>query len=237
MRTFRWTATAALVAVASLGFVPSSMAQYQRPQHTPGAFFESTKQACETAIDNRLSRISTLQQLVNGSQHVTADHRSTLLSQLSSAQSGLSALKTKIEGDTDATTLHADCRSIVDDYRIYVLVSPKVREVLVSDLETDVAARLTTIAARIQTAIDNAKAKGKDTTTAQDDLDQMKTAIASARSAIDGVASNVIDLTPSDWPGAHDTLVNGRQSLRTGRNDLHTARNDGWDAVQSLRQS
>src|SRR5207302_2527299 len=101
----------------------------------------------------------------------------TLDSQLPSASSGLTALKSKIDGDTDAATLRSDCRSIVDDYRIYVLVSPKTREVLVADWESDIASRLDTIATKIQNMIDKAKAKGIDVTTAQSDLNAMKAAV------------------------------------------------------------
>jgi hypothetical protein len=236
MKASRIIATGALLAGLVIGTMSTSQAQI-RPSRTPGAGFDAAKQACETAIDNRVSRITALQNFVTSSQHVTSDHRSTLTSQLSAASSGLSALKTKIDGDTDPSTLRTDCRSIVEDYRIYVLVSPKVREVLVADAETDIASRLSSIATRIQTAIDNAKAKGKDETAAQSDLDQMKTAITNGQSAIGGVASSVIDLQPSDWPGAHTTLVNGRQSLRTGRDDLRSARDDGRNAVSALRQS
>jgi len=236
MRSLKRIATGVLVAGLSLGSIGTASAQV-RPTRTPGPLFDAAKQACDTAVNNRLSRITTLQGLTRNSQHVTADHSSTLLSQLASASNALSQLKAKIDADTDPSTLRTDCRSIVQDFRIYMLVSPKVREVLVADLETAIASRLSTIAGRIQTAIDNAKAKGKNVATAQSDLDQMKTAITNAQSAIGGVASSVINLQPSDWPGAHDTLVNGRQSLRTGRDDMRSARNDGWNAAQALRQS
>jgi hypothetical protein len=236
MRSIKHIATGVLIAGLSLGSLSTASAQ-TRPTRTPGAAFNSAKQLCDTAVNNRLERITTLQGLINNSQHVTSDHRSTLLSQLASASNGLSQLKAKIDADTDPATLRTDCRDIFQDFRIYVLVSPKVREVLVSDWETDIASRLDTVAAKIQTAIDTAKAKGKNVTTAQSDLDQMKSAIANAKAAIGGVASSVINLQPSDWPGAHDTLVTGRQSLRTGRDDLRSARNDGWNAAQTLRQS
>jgi len=236
MRSLKHIATGVLIAGLSFGSIGTANAQV-RPTRTPGAAFDAAKQACDTAINNRLSRITTLQRLINDSQHVTSDHRSTLLSQLASASNGLSQLKAKIGSDADPSTLRTDCRNIVQDFRIYVLVSPKVREVLVSDWETDIASRLSTIAGKIQTAIDSAKAKGKDVTTAQSDLAQMKTAIANANAAIGGVATSVINLQPSDWPGAHDTLVTGRQSLRTGRDDLRTARDDGRNAAQALRQS
>ena len=233
MKRFVVVATAVALLVGG-----SSIAQAQvRPSRTPGPAFESAKQACEKAIDNRMERLQTLRTLVSGSQHVTADHRTTLDTQMANAEQGLAALKSKIDGDTDPATLRTDCRSIVDDYRIYVLVSPKVREILVADWESDIATRLDGIATRIQAAIDKAKAKGKDETTAQTDLDQMKSKIADARAAIGGVASSVVNLQPSDWPGAHDTLATGRTSLRSGRDDLRGARDAGWAAAQALRQS
>ena len=42
-------------------------------------------------------------------------------------RAGLTALRAEIEGDTDATELRADCRRIVDDHRVYVLLAPQVR--------------------------------------------------------------------------------------------------------------
>jgi len=223
-----------IVAAMSLGVTSSSQAQVN-PRRTPGALMDAAKQACETAIDNRMSRLHTLRVFNTDSTHETSAHKTRLDDQLAAAEQGLSDLRAKIDGDTDPTTLRSDCRAIADDYRVYDLVSPKVREVLVADWETDIATRLDAIATKIQNAINAAKSKGKDTTTAQSDLDQMKTQIANAKAAISGVASSVIDLKVSDWPGAHATMMTGRQSLRTGRDDLRGARNDGWNVVRALK--
>ncbi len=225
------------IVLAGLAFALPAMAQ-ERPVRTADPQrMESLRRRCEEGIDRRLERITRLEGAVNDSEHVTDEHRATLLSQLADARTGLSALRTKIEADTDPSALKDDCRSIVEDYRIYVLVSPKLREVLTADTEVAIADRLDAVAAKIQTAIDEAAAKGKDTTEAQSFLDEMKTHTADARTAASGVPATVINLTPADWPGAKDTLEQGRETLKTARKDLYEAREDGHKAVKALRQS
>jgi hypothetical protein len=224
-----------MIAVATFAFANAAVAQ-ERPARTPDPEkIEALRTRCLEGIDRRLERITRLKDAVNGSEHVTAEHRSTLSAQLTDARSGLTELRTKIEGDTDPAALKHDCRSIVEDYRIYVLVSPKVREVLVADAEVAVSGHLDEVAAKIQAAIDEASAKGKDTTQAQSYLDEMKAGTESARTAASGVPASIINLTPADWPGAHDTLEQGRETLRTARKDLYEAREAGRNAVKALR--
>ncbi len=186
------------------------------------------------AIERRLNEITRLTALVNGATHLTSPDRSALLSKLSSDSSGLQALDTKIQGDTDGTTLHNDLVSIVTGYRIYVLVAPQVHIVVASDRIDALVSLGNSIAARIQAKIDAAKAAGKDVTKAQKALNDMKKQLVDAASAISGVAAEVIALTPSGYPGNRSTLLSARSSILTARAHLVTARADAHEAVNDL---
>jgi hypothetical protein len=186
------------------------------------------------AIQRRLHEIDRLTALVNGATHLTSSNRSTLLSKLSSDSSGLQSLDTKIQGDTDGTTLHNDLRSIVTAYRIYVLVAPQVHLVVASDRVAAFVTLGNSIANKIQAKIDAAKAAGKDVKKAQDALDEMKKQLADAASAVAGVAAKVIALTPSGYPANRSTLLDARSSILTARAHLVTARTDAHTAVNAL---
>jgi hypothetical protein len=186
------------------------------------------------AIQRRLNEIDRLTALVNGATHLKSSDRSALLSKLSSDASGLQSLDTKIQGDTDGTTLRSDLQSIVTAYRIYVLVAPQVHIVVASDRVDAFVSLGNSIAGKIQAKIDAAKAAGKDVKKAQEALNDMKKQLADAASAIAGVAANVIVLTPSGYPGNRSTLLNARSSILTARVHLVTARTDAHTAVNAL---
>jgi len=186
------------------------------------------------AIQRRLNEIDRLTSLVNGAKHLTSTNRSALLSKLSSDRSGLQSLDTKIQGDTDAATLKTDLTSIVTAYRIYVLLAPQVHLVVASDRVAAFVALGDTIAGKIQAQIDQAKANGKDVHAAQAALNHMKKQLDDASAAIAGLASKVIALTPSGYPGNRPVLLSARSSILTARAHLVTARADAHAAVSAL---
>ena len=192
------------------------------------------KERGHLAIQRRLNELDRLTALVNGATHLTSSDRSTLLSKLSSDRSGLQSLDTKIQGDTDGRTLRNDLASIVTGYRIYVLVAPQVHIVVASDRIAAFVSLGNTIAAKIQAKIDAEKGNGKDVKAAQAALDDMKKQLADASAAVAGVASSVIALTPSGYPGNRTTLLDARSSILTARAHLVEARADAHAAVNAL---
>src|SRR2546428_166016 len=85
------------------------------------------RDAGDVEIDRRLGTLTTLDGLVRDARHLTDADRQELLGEISADRSGLTALKAKIDADTDLTTLRNDLRTIVTGYRVYVLLEPKVR--------------------------------------------------------------------------------------------------------------
>ena len=75
----------------------------------------------DKAIAARQTALSTLngrvtEQFKDG--HITSSDNATLTGDISTNESGLSALKTKLDADTSATAARADFRSIYTTYRI-----------------------------------------------------------------------------------------------------------------------
>ncbi|MEX0875344.1 MAG: hypothetical protein WD646_02445 [Actinomycetota bacterium] len=228
------SAAVALTAGLLMTMAPGVLGQEEAPGERS---IESVKQRCIRAIDARLHRIDRLQNAVSSSRHVTPRHEAILEGQLADAQAGLTRLKAQIRAEDDREEIRRLCRSIVTEYRIYVLVTPRTMLTLAADAAVAAANKLDDVADRIQYAIDEAAAEGKDVTEAQAQLDSMRSHIEAAKASAGSVPDAVLPLTPSDWPGAQEVLRQAKQDLDEAREDLRAAKQDGYDAVEALKEA
>ncbi len=207
-----------------------------RPDRS-GAAFSTAQAACEQAIDDRLAALDKLAGAVDARPAVTDDHQAALDGQIADAKSGLSALREKIAGDTDAATLKADCKQIVEGYRVYLVVVPRTHEVVASDAIVAGADKLTARVADLQSAIDTAEANGHDVTHDRELLTDLQAKVASAHDAAAGVPDAVIGLSAADWNAgtAKPVLEAGHTTLKTARTDLASALQSARQIVQDLK--
>ncbi len=178
---------------------------------------------CE--IDRRLETLAKLQAVVDASAALSDAHETALDGILSATSSGLRPLRTKIDGDTTVEALREDIRRIAEDFRVYVLVARQVGLVRAADTVVAAAARFDTTARRLDAAIARAEANGKDVGDARAHLATMIASAAEAESAVDGVASAVLALTPASWNAgaAAPVLRHARESVRDARDALREA--------------
>lgn len=190
---------------------------------------------CEAAIARRLGALNAMKAHVEHSHWVTDDHQAELLKQIEAAMKGLEALKVEIASDTDFETLRADCRSIVEDYRVYLLMEPKVRLVLAAGRTVAIADKMGTFADKLQDRIDAAKAKGEDVKAAQAALDDMEANLEAATETAEGVVDSVMALEPQDYPDNRDELIDAWKSLMEAHKDLRAAHADARKSIAELK--
>ena len=184
---------------------------------------------CE--INRRLVTITTLQDHVSNPNGLTDGDRSALQGLLAADTTGLTALKAKIDGETDVTTLRADIGTIVTDYRIYLLMVPMTAEVISADSEAAAVGRLTTVAGKLQDRIDAASG---DVSQAQADLDNMTASLGQvSTSTLSDMTQALLALTPAGYNAGtagpvlkadHTTLQGIRTSLNAARADAVACR-------------
>jgi hypothetical protein len=190
---------------------------------------------CE--IDRRLDTITKLQARVAGAAALTAADRAALHSQLAADTSGLAALRTQIDHETNVGALRADLEKIVTDFRVYLLMAPKAADVIAADNGLAAVIRLGTLSTKLQARIDAAHAAGKEVTRAQSDLDAMNAKVAQVSPLVQGVPAAVLPLTPAQFNGgtAAPILASSRTSLQAGRGLLAGARADARACVAALK--
>src|SRR2546429_4910006 len=86
---------------------------------------DAAKKVVTARIDGRLAALRAFDVAIGAAKRLSSGHRSTLTGLVASDRSGLAALRTKVAGETTAAAVKADDQSMVNDYRIYLLVEPK----------------------------------------------------------------------------------------------------------------
>jgi hypothetical protein len=182
------------------------------------------KAAITHRIDLRLAALHQFDFTLNHAAHLTDAHRGTLHTLISRDLSGLTALKTKVAGETTADALRADAASMINDYRVFILVGPKVRLTIVGDDETAAIARLTTAHDKLAALVAKAKAGGVDTSAAEQNLADMQAAITKAQGDLAGQIDKLLAIQPGpDAQAINDQVSAVRTALRATRADLRTA--------------
>jgi hypothetical protein len=226
-----------LAAMADTSAAGTNAAAARTAAPEPGARRDvgTVKVRAHEAIARRLDTLARLAPRARDNRYLSDAHRAALVDLIASQTGGLTALDAKIQADTDLETLKADVKSIVTDYRVYLLTVSKAHLVIGADTELAAAAKLDEVAARLQTKIDAATAAGKDVTAAQGHLDTMKAKVGDIRAAASSVPDAVLALVPQDYPGNKPALEAGQASLKTGRAATQAAREVARQVVADLK--
>jgi hypothetical protein len=235
----RWSAAGFLAAGATLVLATAAPAG-AAPVHTTD--LTTIQIRCERAIDQRLTMLADLTERVGGAQHLSASDRNELTTEIDHDTSGLGALRTTIAGDSTVASLRQDCRAIVDDYRVYVLLAPKTHLVVGADAADAALDAFSSADASLSTAIEHARTNGTDPAKiadAQAKQQDMNTQTARARGLVDPIVPSVIGLTPADFNAgtAGPKLDTARQSLRDARTALAAAKADLDAAIDDLTRT
>jgi len=191
---------------------------------------------CE--IDRRLVTIQVLQDHVSNPNGLTDSDRSALQALLTADTTGLTALKAKIDGETDVTTLRADIGTIVTGYRIYLLMVPMTAEVISADNEAAAVGRLDTVVTKLQARITADQNAGKDVTQAQANLTNMQTSLGQvSTSTLSAMTQALLLLTPAQYNAgtAKPVLTSDHTTLQGFRSSLNAARADAVACRAALK--
>ncbi|GMQ98465.1 MAG: hypothetical protein BMS9Abin17_0977 [Acidimicrobiia bacterium] len=217
---------AVALAVGLLMSLPATAnAASDETEATSRPTIEQVKERAQAAIDRRLDTLDTLTQRVTDSAHMTDAHKGVLLGEYATAEFGLAALGDEIAAATTGEELRELVPLIAKDFRIYLVVAPKSREVNASDRVGDVVERLDEAADTVAEAIRRGEEAGLDMSAAQRWLISARDDIAEARSTGVPVAGDVIGLQASDWEEpASSALQQGKRRLENAHIDIHKAK-------------
>jgi len=218
----------AVTALVAVGLATAAAPAYADPSPGPGAAgLDAAKRTVTARIDGRLAALRAYNTVLGAVQRLDAGHKATLSGLVQADQSGLTALRGKVAGETTLAAVKADDQSMVNDYRIYLLVGPKVRLTVAADLETAASHELRQAADKLASAIAAAKQAGKDIGNADADLADLRSQVDAADAALGGKGDALLAIQPGpDADAIKNQISPVRDAVKSARADLHKAATD-----------
>jgi hypothetical protein len=249
MKTFiQRTALASITLTTALGLAATTAVYAETPKtgstSTTASNAAATKDAQRLAniqthgdaeISRRLTLLGTLNAKINATTKLTSSDKASLSAEVASEINGLTALKAKLDVETTVSAAVADAQSIVSDYRVFALIVPKISLIQAADDQQVVESKLIAFAAKLQTRLDSAKAKGKDTSSAQAQLDDLRAKVTASQAISLSVEAKVIVLQPTDYNSDHAILSGYRDQLKTAHSDNEAAFIDAKGVITALK--
>lgn len=214
----------------------SSTTRQTAEQNNQASRQANIKTKGDQEIARRITSLNQAAEKINSMPHLSATDKSYLSSQVSDEITSLNSLKSKLDADTTLTDAITDAKSIVSGYRVYALILPKVWLVRTADDQLAVEAKLSDMATKLQTRLDQASAAGKNVTPLSNTLADMKSQISAANSISSSIEQKVLNLQPTDYDSDHSVLSGDKSQLQTARQDNQKAVTDAKSIVSSLKQ-
>lgn len=214
---------------ASLATTPSPSISAQT------AVMTKLKSEGDREINRRIAALNVVKGRLSAIKKLSQSTVATLTNEVDQEVSSLTNLKTKLDADSDLSTVRTDVQSIVQSYRVYALYIPQIHVFASADMIEQIDDQFTTLAASLKTDLASARASGIDTTADQAALTDLQAKVADAARQSQTAIADVTPLQPSGFPGNKPTIETANKALRTARQDLAAARHDAATIISSLK--
>ncbi len=174
-------------------------------------------------IKERVNSLNQNAVAVANAKGLTADQKTAYAMFFTGKIGELNALGVQIASSTDASSTKALVSSIFTDFRIYAVVLPQVRlQKRIYELQNHTV-KLSETFAKIQVKIDEEKAKGKDVSVWQKNLDDAKMIVATDTAKLSSLMTQINALKPSDYPTTSKSVIEATNSgIKSVAKDLNT---------------
>ncbi len=222
---------AASIAALTLGFALSASAAQTTLSLKASTLLPGIITRSDTAITARINALNALSARVSSMNNVSDSQKSAIATQVQTQISNLTALKAKIDADTDVTVARADEKTITGNYRIYALIIPQGYIVASSDRISTLVSLMTALQVKLQTRVTAAQTSGKNVATLQAALADITVKTNDATTHAQAALSKVSLLAPDEGNASvaasnKAALIAARADIKVAMTDLQAARKD-----------
>jgi hypothetical protein len=174
--------------------------------------FAQKQMQLETQLKDRTGQLARLSADVTGATSLTTAHAALLSSRLTSESASIAALVAKVPTDTTLAELNTDRAAMLQDNRVYAVMTPQVFETIEGD---SIAVQVTTDTASeptLQTSV-SALVGEPGYQTALNHYNAFVKSVTSASLAVTDVETTELAQTPADFPGDTHIFVNANKRL------------------------
>lgn len=187
---------------------------------------ENLRERAKTEITRRLNFLNELLTKLSNVKKITVADKTSLENQIQAQIDGLNALQTKIDSDTDITTLRTDVKSIINGYYIFAFFRVKISLLFAADRLSNTADSLSALELKLKARVDQAAANGENVTNLNLLLSDMTLKINNAKTKYQAVQTDLNGLDATGYPGNKSTLLDARSKLKLAAADLRAAFQD-----------
>ncbi len=203
---------------------------------------EKGKERAGEEIDRRIQALTDLKVHIDGSKHVSETVKVSIAATVSSEILSLTALKTKIEADTDIEVLKTDIKSITQSYRIFALVIPQGQILATVDRISATADFMVMLGTKLQAKIDEAETAGIDVTAWESALLDFNAKLVQAKADAAAAVTLSAGLTPDMGDQAKmqsnkKALMDARAKIKASTDALKAARKDAETIVKAFKSA
>lgn len=192
----------------------------------------NAKKVADKMVDNRINDLNKIGTRIQNDKRLSADEKTSLSSDVQSSISGLTALKTKIDGEITVDAVRADANSVVTTYRVYMVEMPKIQLLITIDNLQTLNTNLQGLTPKLDSLIATLQSQGKDVSTLTPIVADIKTQLQSISTQLATDKSTVMAVTPTST-NSQATFTSVRKDLAGVRSMFAKVRAD----VASLRQN
>ncbi len=193
------------------------------------------QQLVGTELADRVIQLNALIARTNASDTLIASDKGALLTDLTQNElPGIAALQTTVRTASTCLELRQDARSMVDDYRVYLVMTPMDDLVIANDDAIHAEGVLSSLETVISGAIAYDQRQGTMVSGAQTALADYQSKVAAAQGLTSGTAATLLAQSPAGYPGTRLFFIQARTNVSKAAQDLHAARNDMAHIVQAV---
>ncbi len=187
-------------------------------------------------VDRRLALLQAVATRLANSTQLTASDRNALTKQISDQVAALGTLKSKLATESDLTLARKDVQAIIDEYRLFGLLTAQISIVTASDRMAETQTQLQTVVTELQKKATILKSAGKDTAALQESIDLAKTSITTAQPLFSKLTAQILAFKASDYAADHKLLSSYRDNITTARDNFRITRSNINDAVAAINK-
>ncbi len=194
---------------------------------TAGDQFIALRQTALTTLSGKVT--------ARENQHlITSDQANVLQSDISTNQSGLASLKSKLDAETNPQAARQDVVNIFFQFRIFAVVLPRDYRRLYLDIAINIDIKLRSLGPRVQQAINNAPSNEQAQLNTL--FNDYKTQLSTAESQFDLAQADFPALTPANFNYNRSAYVTTLSNLDTAEHTIHTALRQAGSDLHQIAQ-
>lgn len=202
----------------------SAAAMQENQQDRMGQQTMTRLDQADQEVTHRLTALQQLMERISAAENISAELKTTLLTQIKAEIAKLTTLQTRLQKGT--TLSETDVQTVLSTYNAYALYVQKALILVAADRILVTADLMSSQSALLQEKITAAQTAGNDVTELQRLLADMEGNISDAKTQAQNAIDTVTPLTPAEYPNNKTDLQTARQIIRTGYQSLLSARDD-----------